>query len=399
MIKMIEIVCNKMEAVIMREDQCFNFETLVVHGSKGFDPVTGAISFPIYQSATFRHPGLNESTGYDYSRLQNPTREEVEGTIAKLEGGFGALAFSTGLAAITAVMSLFKPGDHVVVSDDLYGGTYRLFKDIYVHYGIEADLIDTTDSNNIKKYIRDNTKAIFIETPSNPMMKVTDIEAVHHIAKEKNLLLIVDNTFLTPYFQKPLALGADIVLHSGTKFLGGHNDTLAGFAVVKNEELNTKLRFILKSTGAVLAPFDSWLILRGIKTLALRMKRQEENALKIANWLKQHDAVDKVYYIGLPEHESYEVSRKQSSGFGAMISFTVKDKEIIPRLLKNIKVITFAESLGGVETLITYPKLQTHADIPQAVREDIGITDYLLRLSVGIENIEDLLNDLQNALR
>jgi cystathionine gamma-synthase len=231
------------------------------------------------------------------------------------------------------------------------------------------------------------------------MMKVTDIKEVSHIAKEKGLLLIVDNTFLTPYFQRPLEFGADIVIHSGTKFLGGHNDTLAGFLIVKNEELNTKLRFIQKSTGAVLSPFDSWLILRGIKTLPLRMQRQEENALVIAQWLKNHEAVDKVYYIGLPEHEGYEVSKKQSSGFGAMISFTVKDKEIIPRLLKNIKVIIFAESLGGVETLITYPKLQTHADIPEAIREDIGITDYLLRLSVGVENIEDLIEDLQKALR
>jgi cystathionine gamma-synthase len=383
----------------MKEEQCFKIETTAVHGSKGFDPVTGAISFPIYQSATFRHPGINESTGYDYSRLQNPTREELEGTVAKLEGGYSALAFSTGLAAITAVMSLFKSGDHVVVSDDLYGGTYRLFKDIYVHYGIEADLIDTTNSDNIKKYIRNNTKAIFIETPSNPMMKVTDIQEVSRIAKEHGLLLIVDNTFLTPYFQKPIELGADIVLHSGTKFLGGHNDTLAGFAVVSNEELNTKLRFYQKSTGAVLAPFDSWLILRGIKTLHIRMKRQEENALEIAKWLKEHEAVDKVYYIGLPDHEGYEVSKKQGSGFGAMISFTVKDKDLVPRILKSIKVITFAESLGGVESLMTYPKLQTHADIPQEVREDIGITDYLLRLSVGIENIEDLIEDLQNALR
>jgi cystathionine gamma-synthase len=385
--------------IIMKEEKCLKIETIAVHGSKGFDPVTGAVSFPIYQSATFRHPGLKESTGYDYSRLQNPTREELEGTVAKLEGGFSGLAFSTGLAAITAMMSIFKPGDHVVVSEDLYGGTYRLFKDIYIHYGIEADLIDTTNSDNIKKYIRDNTKAIFIETPSNPMMKVTDIKEVSHIAKEKGLLLIVDNTFLTPYFQRPLELGADIVIHSGTKFLGGHNDTLAGFLVVKNEELNTKLRFIQKSTGAVLSPFDSWLILRGIKTLPLRMQRQEENALVIAQWLKHHEAVDKVYYIGLPDHEGYEVSKKQSSGFGSMISFTVKDKEIIPRLLKNIKVIIFAESLGGVETLITYPKLQTHADIPEAIREDIGITDYLLRLSVGVENIEDLIEDLQKALR
>jgi cystathionine gamma-synthase len=383
----------------MNEDQCLKFETIAVHGAKGCDPTTGAVSFPIYQSATFRHPALNESTGYDYTRLQNPTREELEKTVAKLEQGFGALAFTSGLAAITAVITLFKPGEHVLVSDDLYGGTYRLFKDIYNHYGIEADLIDTTDIENIKKHLKSNTKGIFIETPSNPMMKVTDIRAVSNIAKEIGALLIVDNTFLTPYFQKPLTLGADIVVHSGTKFLGGHNDTLAGFVVVKDEELNTKLRFILKSTGAVLSPFDSWLILRGIKTLPLRLDKQQENALKIAEWLKGHEAVEKVYYIGLPEHEGYDISKEQSTGFGSMITFTVKDTETIPKLLKNIKVIMFAESLGGVETLITYPKLQTHADIPQAVREDIGITDYLLRLSVGVENVEDLLEDLEQALR
>jgi Cystathionine beta-lyases/cystathionine gamma-synthases len=384
--------------IILTENKTLNTETIAVHGSKGFDPLTGAISFPIYQSATFRHPGLYETTGYDYSRLQNPTREEVEKTVAKLEGGKEGLAFSTGVAAISAILSLFKNGDHIIVSDDLYGGTYRLYKNIYSNYGIESSLIDTVCINNIIDNIKPNTKAIFIETPSNPMMKVTDISEVVRIAKEKNILVIVDNTFLTPFFQKPLSIGADIVVHSGTKFLGGHNDTLAGFIVVDNDSINERLRFIQKSTGGVLGAFDSWLILRGIKTLAVRMERAQENAIKLAQWLKNNENVEKVYYVGLPEHESYEISRKQASGFGAMISFTVKNKELVEKVLRKVKVVTFAESLGGVESLITYPQVQTHADIPVDIREKIGITDKLLRLSVGIENIDDLIDDLEQAL-
>jgi cystathionine gamma-synthase len=382
----------------MCAEKSLKFETTAVHGSKGFDPLTGSISFPIYQTATFKHGGLNESTGYDYSRLQNPTREEVENTVARLEGAKFGAGFSTGVAAVTAVLSLFKPGNHILVSDDLYGGTFRLFRDIYGPYGIEHDFIDTTKLNDVIKNIKENTKAIFIETPSNPMMKVVDINEVVNIAKEKNLIVIVDNTFLTPYFQKPLNLGAHIVVHSGTKFLGGHNDTLAGFVVTNEEWINERIRFYEKSTGATLAPFDSWLILRGIKTLHIRMEKSQENAIEVAEFLKKHPKIKEVFYVGLPEHKGYEITKKQATGFGAMISFKVKNQEDVAKILKKVKVINFAESLGGVETLITYPHTQTHAEIPFEIKKKLGVTEDLLRLSVGIENINDLIEDLESAL-
>ena len=371
----------------------------MVHGCKGYDPQTGAISFPIYQSATFRHPGLYQTTGYDYSRVQNPTREELENTIAILENGKYGLAFSSGMAAVSTVLSLFSPGQHIVVSDDLYGGTYRLFEEIYKRYGIEFTYVDTSCVRQLEQSLKSNTAAIFIETPSNPMMKVTDIEVVSSLAKSKNLLTIVDNTFLTPYFQRPLDLGADIVIHSGTKYLGGHNDTLAGFIIVNDDNLAERLKLIQKSEGAILAPFDSWLILRGIKTLGVRLEKQEKNALAIAQWLQRHEKVEKVYYVGLKDHEGYEISKKQASGFGAMISFTVKDAVLVEQILKKVQVIIFAESLGGVESLITYPIVQTHSAIPEEMRERIGINDKLLRLSVGIENVNDIINDLDQALR
>lgn len=380
------------------ESDCRNLETIMVHGSRKYNETTGAVSFPIYQSATFSHPGLNQSTGYDYSRSQNPTREELENIIAKLEGGTKGFAFSTGMAAIDAVAKLILSGEHIILSDDLYGGTYRLFQEIYKIYGVEATFVDTTDVNNIKAAIKENTKAVFIETPSNPTMKVSDIAEIAALTKKNEILLIVDNTFLTPYFQKPIKLGADIVLHSGTKYLGGHNDTLAGVVVVNNDELAEKLKYIQMSTGAVLPPFDSWLIIRGIKTLAVRLEKQQKNALILANWLKEQKAIDKVYYPGLLEHEGYNISVKQSAGFGAMLSFTVKNKKTVGRLLERVKVVIFAESLGGVESLITYPYLQTHAAIPEERREELGITENLLRLSVGIESIDDLINDLSQAL-
>lgn len=371
----------------------------LVHGYRGFDSNTGAISYPIYQSATFRHPGPSQTTGYDYSRLQNPTREELENTLTVLENGKAGLAFSSGMAAITAVMELFAQGDHIIVSDDLYGGTYRLFEEIYKRHGLEFTYTDTSDIGQIKAGIRENTKAIFIETPSNPMMKVTDIQEAVSIAKSFSMLVIVDNTFLTPYFQRPLELGADIVVHSGTKYLGGHNDTLAGFVIVNSYVLADRLKLIQKSTGAVLPPFDSWLIIRGIKTLGIRLEKQQENAMKIAAWLNKHPQVDKVYYVGLPGHEGYEISRKQASGFGGMISFSVKNTEAIDRILRSVKLIAFAESLGGVESLITYPIAQTHSAIPKEMREKLGVNERLLRLSVGIEDAEDLINDLEQAMR
>lgn len=372
-------------------------KTKCVHGNIIENNPTGAISVPIYQAATFVHPGVGQSTGYDYSRLQNPTREHVEKIVANLENGIDALAFSSGMAAIMAVMELFEPQDHIICSDDLYGGSQRLFDNISKKNQLAIDYIDSSNSSAVKNLINNKTKAIYIETPTNPLMKVSDINAIAEIAQENKLLLIVDNTFLTPYFQKPLDLGADIVVHSGTKYLAGHNDTLAGFLVVKENIVAEKLRFIYKTIGACLAPFDSWLVIRGLKTLALRLAAQESNAVKIANYLKTVDSVKKVYYIGLPEHPSYDITLQQSSGFGAMISFAVNKPAVAIRLLEKIKVVQYAESLGGVESLLTYPMLQTHADVPPEIRQAKGIDEHLLRLSVGIEDVEDLIADLEQA--
>ncbi|HEX2927086.1 MAG TPA: PLP-dependent aspartate aminotransferase family protein [Ruminiclostridium sp.] len=381
------------------DSRSLNMETKVVHGFRGYDDKTGAVSFPIYQSATYRHPELYQTTGYDYSRLQNPTREELENTVASLENGKHGFAFSSGMAAISTVFKLFSPGSHIIVSDDLYGGTYRLFEAVYRNYGIEYSYVDTARPENIEYAIRPETKAVFVETPSNPTMKVTDISAAARIAKSKNCILIVDNTFLTPYFQRPLELGADLVVHSGTKFLGGHNDTLAGFIVMNCDETAERVRLIQKSEGAVLSPFDSWLMLRGIKTLGVRMEQQQKNAMQLVQWLKGNKRVNRVYYVGMPEHEGYEISLRQSSGFGAMISFEVESTELVAKILKGVKVIMFAESLGGVESLITYPMVQTHSAIPEDIRSRIGVNDRLLRLSVGIENINDLINDIDRAMR
>ncbi|WP_297422443.1 PLP-dependent aspartate aminotransferase family protein [Clostridium sp.] len=375
-----------------------SFETIAVSGVSGGDKATGAISYPIYQAATFKHHGLNNSTGYDYARAQNPTREEAEKTLAVLEGGKSAIGFSSGVAAITACIHLFKSGDHVILSDDLYGGTYRLFDDIFKDFSLEVTFIDTTKIENIENCIKENTKAVLIETPSNPMMKVMDIRAVAEITKANNLLLIVDNTFLTPYYQKPLELGADLVVHSGTKFLGGHHDLLAGFIVGNDEEILQKLRRIHMSTGATLSPFDSWLVLRGLKTLHIRLDRSQENTIKIANFLKNNPNIEKVYYVGLDNFEGYELNKKQATGFGATLSFRVKDKQLVAKILESVKVIRFAESLGGVETLITYPITQTHSEIPEDIKKRLGVDEYLLRLSVGIENVDDLINDLENAI-
>lgn len=375
-----------------------SFETIAVSGVSGGDKITGAISFPIYQAATFKHHGLNNSTGYDYSRAQNPTREEAEKTLAVLEGGESAIGFSSGVAAITACIQLFKSGDHIILSDDLYGGTYRLFEDTYRDFGLKATFVDTTNVENILNSINEDTKAILIETPSNPMMKVTDIRAVAEITKRNKLLLIVDNTFLTPYYQRPLELGADLVVHSGTKFLGGHHDLLAGFIVANDEEILQKLRRIHMSTGATLSPFDSWLILRGLKTLHIRLERSQENTIKIAKFLENNSKIEKVYYVGLENFEGYEVNKQQATGSGATLSFRVKDKELVRKILESVKVIRFAESLGGVETLITYPITQTHSEIPEDIKKRLGVDEYLLRLSVGIENIDDLIKDLENAI-
>ena len=357
----------------------------------------GAVSFPIYQTATFAHPGLGESTGYDYTRMQNPTRQQLESVVASLENGRDAIAYSSGMAAISNVMELLQPGDHFIIDEDLYGGSIRLFDKISSKNGLEYTTVDLS-REDVAPYIKDNTRAVYLETPTNPMMNVTDIEKLATFTHEHGLLLIVDNTFLSPYFQNPLDLGADIVIHSGTKFLGGHHDTIGGFVVVRDEELTQKLRFLYKTLGAGLAPFDSWLILRGIRTLSVRMQRAQENAYRLAKFLKTKEHVTRVIYPGLPEHPGYEIMKKQARGFGAMLTFEVDSSELAKAILGNVKLIYFAESLGGTETLITYPITQTHADVPQDLLKKNGINDRVLRLSVGIEAVEDLERELDRVL-
>ena len=357
----------------------------------------GAVSFPIYQTATYAHPGVGQSTGFDYSRLQNPTREQLEKVVCQLEGGLDAFALSSGMAAITLLLELFAPGDHIIAESDLYGGTIRLFDNVNVKNGIEFTRVNSAITD-LEPLITPETKAVYIETPTNPMMNIADIARIAAITKKHKLLLIVDNTFMSPYFQNPLALGADIVIHSGTKYLAGHNDTLAGFIVTNRKDVQEKLRFLIKTTGAGLPPFDSWLVLRGIKTLAIRMEKAQENAIKIAAWLKTQKSVVRVIYPGLPEHPGYAVQKKQARGFGAMLTFQTDTTEKALSVLSRVRLIQYAESLGGVESLITYPTTQTHADVPEEIRLKNGITPATLRLSVGIENADDLIRDLEQAL-
>ena len=377
-------------------------ETLCIHGGKVDTDKSGAISTPIYQTATYAHPALGQSTGYDYTRDTNPTRDALEAAMAKLEGGSAALAFASGMAAATALMEMFSPGDHIVASDDLYGGSWRLFHRISMKNGLSFDWADTSDPEKTEALIRPETKAIFIETPTNPLMHVTDIRAIARIARRHRILLIVDNTFLSPVFQRPLELGADIVLHSATKYLAGHNDTVAGILVCRTDELAEKLKFIRLTTGAALAPFDSWLVLRGLKTLSVRLKKQEETARQIALWLASCPKIGKVHYPGLPTHKGHGISLGQASGFGAMISFEVTEaaggEGLVRNILEKVSLIRFAESLGGTETLITYPATQTHAAIPEDERNARGITNRLLRLSVGLESADDLIADLARAM-
>jgi cystathionine gamma-synthase len=374
-----------------------SMRTVTVHGATLFEPRTGAVSTPIYQSSTFRHPGLGETTGFDYSRGINPTRTELEKTMALLEHGKYGLAFASGMGAISSVIKLFKPGDHLIVSEDLYGGTYRLFNEYYARYGLSFSWIDTSDTALVEASLKPDTRAIFIETPSNPMMKVADIRRCAGLIHSRGGILITDKTFLSPWQQNPLDLGADLVVHSGTKYLAGHNDTLAGFIVHSRDDLAEALVNAQKSEGASLSPFDAWLTLRGIKTLSIRMERHEINASRIAHWLREHKRVEKVFYTGFADHPQYALSRAQARGFGGMISFYLKDVADVPMLLKNISLILFAESLGGVESLLTYPLVQTHGAIPETMRLSAGVNDRLMRLSVGIEDAEDLIADLDNA--
>lgn len=378
----------------------YDIETRCLYGDgKKFEKdLTGAVSFPIYQSATFAHEGVGRSTGFDYSRLQNPTRQHLEEVVASLEHGKTAFAFSSGMAAITALFEIFEPGDHIIADSDLYGGSIRLFDNISKKNGINFTRKNLAETD-VETLIRPETKAIFFETPTNPMMNVIDIENIVRVAGKHDLLVIVDNTFLSPYFQNPLLLGADIVVHSGTKFLAGHNDTLSGFVVTANEEIADKLAFIIKTVGSGLAPFDSWLVLRGIKTLPLRMERQQENAAVLAQWLRECPVVEKVYYPGFKDSPGHEVMKKQSRGFGSMLTFEVNSEETAHRILEGVRLIHFAESLGGVETLITYPVTQTHADVPEEIRLMNGINNRVLRLSVGVESIRDLINEFERIFR
>lgn len=373
-------------------------DTLCVHSTRCPKPACGSITTPIFQAATFVHEGVGVEPEYSYSRLQNPTRAALEARVAELENGVDAIAFSSGMAAETALMNIFEASGHIIAGDDLYGGSLRLFRHISALSGLRFDFTDTTDPENVRKKLQPDTKAVYLETPSNPTMQVSDIAAVARIAHSAGALLIVDNTFLSPLFQHPLELGADIVVHSGTKYLGGHNDALAGFLVTKTPELAEKLRFYAKTVGACLAPFDCFLLERGIKTLAVRLEKQAASAESIAHWLRRRPEVRKVYYIGFPDHPGFEVTKRQCSGFGGMLSLEVDTPETARKILREVKLFQYAESLGGVDSLITYPMLQTHADVPEEERLKRGINDRFLRISVGIENAADLIEDLRSAI-
>jgi len=362
------------------------------------DPATGGVSFPVYHATAFRHPRLGQSTGFDYSRTKSPTRSVLEAAAAELEGGDAGFACSSGMAALQTVFALFSQGDHLLVSLDLYGGTFRLLEQVMSRFGVTASYVDTNDLDALESSSRPNTKAVLIETPTNPLMMVTDVAKIAAWAKAKGYWVIVDNTLMTPYFQRPIELGADIVIHSATKYLGGHNDVLAGLIVSKGEELSRQLAFLHNSIGAVLGPQDSWLLMRGMKTLALRMERHRDNALRIAAWLKEHPAVSEVYHPGLPHHPGHDIQKRQCSGETGIFSFKMKDARTIEPILRHIRLIAFAESLGGVESLMTYPAVQTHADIPEQIRRAVGVDDRLLRFSVGIEHADDLIADLDQAI-
>lgn len=383
-------------SLVKGEINIMEFATKCIH-SLGANDATGSITPAIYISSTFAHPKLGDTTGFNYTRESNPTRARLETLVAALEDGIDALAFSSGMAAVDAVMNLFAPGDHIITGNDLYGGSFRLFRNINARNGVEFTTVHTSKLEEIKAAIKPNTKAIFLETPTNPTMEISDLRAISKIAKENNFLVIVDNTFLTPYFQKPLTLGADIVIHSGTKYLAGHNDVLAGFTIVKEQTFADKLRLIYKTTGACLGALDAWLVIRGIKTLPLRMEQHQKNAAAIAAWLQKQPRVQYVLYPGLAEHPGYAVNKGQTSGFGGMISFAVDNAETARQILEGVKLIQFAESLGGTESLITYPIRQTHTDLTPEECAEKGITDCLLRLSTGIEATEDLIADLAQA--
>ncbi|MGS0749130.1 cystathionine gamma-synthase [Halpernia sp. GG3] len=378
------------------------FNTKVIHGNQHFEPTTGSVNVPVFLTSTFAQKSPGNPIGeYEYSRAANPTRQALEDSLASIENGAKGLAFGSGLAAIDCVLKLLNPGDEVIAVDDLYGGTYRLFVRLFEKYQLRFTFINFDDVSKLADKITNSTKLIWLETPTNPLMKLVDIKAVCDLVKGKNILVAVDNTFATPYLQKPLDLGADIVMHSATKYLGGHSDVIAGALIAKTQELGEQLHFIQFASGGILGPHDSYLVLRGIKTLALRVQRHSENGMKVAEYLENHSAVDKVFYPGLKSNPQHELAKKQMSDFGGMVSFTFKStkREDAVKFLENVKVFTLAESLGGVESLANHPSSMTHASIPAEKRAELGITDDLIRLSVGIEDAEDLLQDLEHAFK
>ncbi len=373
-------------------------ESALVHGGIYGDERTGAVNTPIYQTSTYMQDGLGKNRGYEYSRTGNPTREALEALIAELENGAAGFAFASGMAATTAVLSLFQSGDRIVLSSNVYGGTFRVLDKVFKHFGFTYTIADTTDLAALEEALTPDVKAVLVESPANPLLTVTDIAAVAALAKSKNALLIVDNTFMTPYIQRPLEFGADIVVHSATKYLGGHSDLIAGLAIVKTKELAERLHFIQNATGGVLQPFDSFLLIRSIKTLGIRMDRHVENAENLAELLQENEAVKAVYYPGLVHSQGYDVNSKQAKNGGAMISFELKEGYDIHRFFEGLRLIALAESLGGVESLVCHPASMTHASIPKEIHEKVGITDGLIRLSVGIENVQDLAKDLLTAI-
>ncbi|MFL5656752.1 MAG: cystathionine gamma-synthase [Ktedonobacteraceae bacterium] len=375
------------------------FSTKAIHVGQEPDPSTGAIMTPIFQTATYAQAGLGEHKGFEYSRTQNPTRSALQECMAALEDGRYGLAFASGMAAETAILSLLSAGDHIVSCDDLYGGSYRIFERVMRRYNVETTYVATGNIAAYEQAIRPNTKMIWLETPTNPLLRLVDIQAVAEIAHRHHLLVVVDNTFASPYFQQPLKLGADIVVHSTTKYLNGHSDVIGGALVLNNEEVSQALQFYQNAAGGVPSPFDAWLTLRGIKTLAVRMRQHEENAMAVAKFLAEHPRVEKIYYPGLPAHPDYELAKRQMSGFGGMVSFQFKGVYAdVDKVVRRLKVFTLAESLGGVESLVCHPASMTHGSIPKDIRESRGLTDTLLRLSVGIEDVDDLLADLEQAL-
>ncbi len=375
------------------------FSTDAIHAGQQPDPVTGAVITPLYLTSTYAQEELGKNKGYEYGRTHNLTRQSLEKNIAVLEKGKHAIAFASGLAATHALMGLLKAGDHVVASHNVYGGTYRLFELIMKDYGINFSWVNTSDLTNIEKAIKENTKMVFLESPTNPMLNLTDLEGAAKICKKNNLICVADNTFMSPYFQNPLALGCDIVLHSQTKYINGHSDVISGILVTSDEKICDRLRYIQNAAGGVPSPFDCWLILRSTKTLAVRMERHNKNAIAVANFLVESKLGKKVYYPGLASHPQHELAKKQMRGFGGMISWDVGDDELTKKILKNVKIFTLGESLGGVESLISHPASMTHASVPKKDREAMGLTDSLVRFSVGIEDVEDLIEDIKQALK